>query len=813
MLPIDPLLPDIVARVREAGNVVLVAPPGAGKTTRVPPALLDAQLAGERDIVVVQPRRLAARMAASRVAHERGEKVGESIGYEVRFDRRVSAATRVRFVTEGVLNRQLAGDALLERVGVVVIDEFHERSLAGDLALALLRRAQLGARRDLCVVVMSATLDPGPVSAYLGGCPVLESEGRAFEVVTDYASGPDDRRLATRVSSAVRSLTKDGPDGDVLVFLPGAAEIRRAMDACADVAERRDLLRLPLHGGLSPEQQDRAVNPARRRKLILSTNVAETSVTIDGITAVVDSGLAKIARHSPWSGIPTLRVEPVSRASAIQRAGRAGRTRPGRCVRLYTRHDFDHRREYDVPEVSRADLSDTALVLHSLGVADLAAFEWFEPPGDAAIAAAAELLRRLGAVDASGRVTEIGARMIRFPLHPRQARILVEAERRGIAREGCTLAALIGERAQRRDRGEAAVSGPSDLLDEMDAARSGGARGLARVAKQLGRLVNHRLGDSPATDEAFDDAVMISTLCGYPDRIARRRRPRSAELVFSGGGSGTLSQDSVVVDAQLVVAVDAEEVTRGGRKQTVVRRASAVDPDWLLDLYTDRISDADEHVWNRDRKRVDRVSRILYGDFAIDEDDAVVDRSRSGPVLATAAAAVGIERFVSADDLAQLRARVAFVSQTFPDSGVMPIDDDAVGRALVAACEGLVSFEELRGANLLAAIRREVGTEQRFVDEVAPSHIALPKRRRVPVHYEADRPPWIESRLQDFFGMTDGPTVGGGRVALVLHLLAPNRRAVQVTSDLAGFWDRHYPSIRKQLMRRYPKHAWPESPV
>lgn len=813
MLPIDPLLPDVVARIRDDGNVVLVAPPGAGKTTRVPPALLDAGVAGDRDIVVVQPRRLAARMAATRVADERGEPIGHTIGYEVRFDRKVGRRTRIRFVTEGVLNRQLASDPSLDRVGVVIIDEFHERHLAGDLALALLRRAQLGSRPDLRIAVMSATLDAGPVAAFLGDCPVLESEGRAFDVAIDYADDADDRRLATRVSAGVRSLTRDGVDGDILVFLPGAAEIRRATQACAEVVERRGLVCLPLHGSLPPGEQDRAVRPAHRPKLILSTNVAETSVTIDGITSVIDSGLAKIARHSPWSGIPTLRVESVSQASAIQRAGRAGRTREGRCLRLYTRHDFDHRRAYDTPEVLRADLSDTALVLHSLGVRDLAVFEWFEPPAEPAVEAAEELLGRLGAIDATGAITEVGARMVRFPLHPRQARILVETERRGVARAGCTLTALVGERALRRDRRDAHVAGPSDLLDEMDAVRSGGGRSIARAAKQLERLVDLKRGDPPESDEAFDRAVQIATLCGYPDRVARRRRPRGAELVFAAGGSGTLSPDSVVVDAELVVAVDAEEVVRNGRKSTVVRRASEVEVEWLLDLYTDRIDDADEHVWNRDRKRVERVSRILYDGFVIDEDAAVVDRSRSGPVLAEAAAGAGIERFVDAGDLAQLRARAAFVAATFPEADVSPIDDAAVERALAAACEHLVSFDELRGADVLGALRRAGSADRRFFDQMAPPHIALPQRRRVPVHYETDRPPWIESRLQDFFGMIDGPTVAAGRVPVVLHLLAPNRRAVQVTSDLAGFWERHYPAIRKQLMRRYPKHAWPESPV
>ena len=722
-------------------------------------------------------------------------------------------------MTEGVLNRQLSTDPKLARVGVVIIDEFHERHLTGDVALALLRRSQLTTRPELRIVVMSATLDAGPVAAFLGDCPVIESQGRAFEVEIEHAERADDRRLSSQVSSALRAVTRDSNDGDVLVFLPGAAEIRHAMEACAEVAERRGLLSLPLHGGLPPAQQDRAVARADRPKVIFATNVAETSVTIDGVVAVIDSGLAKIARHSPWSGIAALRVEPISRASAIQRSGRAGRTRAGRCVRLYTRHDFDHRREYDTPEVLRADLADAALVLGSLGVRDIGAFGWFERPTAASIDAAEQLLLRLGAIDTSGGVTAIGRRMLRFPLHPRQARILVEAEARGVARAGCTLAALIGERELRRDGrsgGQARISGPSDLLEDMDRMRdrsssiAGAVAGaVARAAKQLERLVDHRAAVAPENDQAFDQALLISTLCGYPDRVARRAA-RSPDFVFAGGGSGALSPGSVVVDGELIVAVDAEEVTRGASKATIVRRASRIEPEWLLDLYADRVSDADDHVWNREGQRVDRVSRILYDGLVIDEERTAADRSRSGAVLATAASAAGIDKLVDPEELDQWRSRLSFVASTFPDAGVSPVDDEAIERALVQACDHLVSFDELRGAKLLEAIRAQTAANRRFIDEMAPLYVALPKRRRVPVHYALDRAPWIESRLQDFFGTADGPRVAGGRVAVVLHLLAPNKRAVQVTSDLAGFWQRHYPSIRKQLMRRYPKHPWPE---
>src|SRR5918911_1552819 len=427
-LPIDSLLPEIVASLRgRAPNLVIEAPPGAGKTTRVPVALLDAGLAGDGEVWVLEPRRLAARLAARRVAEERGERVGDSVGYQVRFDEVSGPSTRLRFVTEGVLTRRLLSDPHLTRVGVVVLDEFHERHLQADLALALLRRLQQGARKDLRIVAMSATLEAAPIAEYLSDCPTLPSEGRRFEVAVEHLSRADERPLAAQVEGAVRRLLTDGLDGDVLVFLPGAAEIRRAQEACAPFAEQSGWLVLPLHGELPAAEQDRAVKPSEQRKIILSTNVAESSITIESVLAVVDSGLARIAGHSPWSGIATLNVARISKAAAMQRAGRAGRTRPGRCLRLYTAQDFAARPEHETPEIQRLDLTEPVLELHAAGIRDLHGFNWFEAPTRHALDAAESLLRRLGALDAEARGTKTGERMLRFPLHPRLARMLVEA--------------------------------------------------------------------------------------------------------------------------------------------------------------------------------------------------------------------------------------------------------------------------------------------------------------------------------------------------------------------------------------------------
>ncbi|RKH09479.1 ATP-dependent helicase HrpB [Corallococcus sp. CA047B] len=836
-LPIDPLLPDIVSTLRSARSLVLEAPPGAGKTTRVPRALLEAGLGQGKEIVVLQPRRLPTRLAAQRVSEEIGERVGETVGYQVRFEDVRGPKTRMSFVTEGVLGRRLLTDATLRDVGIVVLDEFHERHLSADISLALLRRLQETTRPDLKLVVMSATLEAEPVRAYLGGAPSLRSEGRRFDVSVEYLSAPDERHLDQQVLSALKRLFTQGVDGDVLVFLPGAGEIRRARDTCAEFAERHDADVLPLHGDLSPAEQDRAVRRSSRRKIILSTNVAETSVTIDGVAVVIDSGLARVASHSPWSGLPQLKLGKVSRASATQRAGRAGRTRAGHCVRLYTQHDFDGRPDQEAPEIRRTDLAETVLSLRASGVKDLTTFPFFEAPPAPAMEAAETLLRRLGAVDSGGKVTDVGQRLLRFPVHPRQARVIVEGERRGVGADAALLAALMGERDIRREaranlggggRAAAIVSGPSDLLELLERFREAGRSGFSsgrmqslsldagavqsveRVQKQLRRNVREQ-GSRPGRPEDVEQALMLSVLAGYPDRVARRRRPRSPELLMFGGGTTSLSEFSVVQDAELMVAVDAEE--RPGRG-AVVRLASAVEAEWLLDLYPDALEEVDTLQWNPDSRRVERLTRLAYGNLMLEETRTPAPPSEEAArVLAEAALAAGPERFAEPEALEQWRTRVALLAKAFPEAGFPAVDANFLRDALASLCVGARSFSDLEGVSLLDALYTRLTQEQqRLLANHAPERVTLPGGRGVKVHYEPGKPPWVESRLQDFFGLAQGPSVGAGRVPLVLHLLAPNMRAVQVTTDLAGFWERHYPAIRKELCRKYPRHSWPEDP-
>jgi ATP-dependent helicase HrpB len=839
-LPIDPLLPEIVAALARERAIVLEAPPGAGKTTRVPPALLDTRWIGDQEILVLQPRRLATRLAAGRVAEELGQRVGETVGYQVRFEDVSGPKTRIRYLTEGILGRRLLSEPTLPGVGVVVLDEFHERHLAGDIALAQLAELQKTSRPDLKLVVMSATLEADPVATYLGGCPRLRSEGRRFDVAVEYLREADPRPLEHQVLAALKRILASGTEGDVLVFLPGAGEIRRAREACADLGERHGLELHALHGDLPPAEQDRAVRPSRRRKVILSTNVAETSVTIDGVCVVVDSGLARQASHSPWSGLPSLKVAKISRASAIQRTGRAGRTRPGSCLRLYTEHDFLGRPEHDAPEIHRLDLAETILALRASGVADMKAFPFFEAPPAAALEAAEDLLRLLGAVDATGKVTPVGRAALRFPVHPRLGRLLVEAERRGVGADGALLAALIGERDIRGESraqlgpnrlASRAVAGPSDLLAMWDRFREGertdaspsrlrslglepGAfQAVARATRQLGRAVE-RKAPTPLTEAQRDQALLLSVLAGYPDRIARRRRPKSPEVVLSGGGSATLSEASVVQDAELMVTVDAEE-RPGARSGVIVRTASQIEPEWLLELFPEGIEDFDALQWNAQNERVERVVKLSYRGLALEETrTGAAPSDRTSEVLAEAALAAGIEGFVDAEWLAAWRARRELLAQAFPEKNLPRADEASLRSALVSACAGLRSFEELRQSSLSDALSHSLdGEQQRLLAAQAPERLALPGGRQVRVHYEPGKPPWIESRLQDFFGLSKGPAVAGGRVPVVLHLLAPNQRAVQVTTDLAGFWQRHYPSVRKELMRKYPRHAWPEDPL
>ncbi|MEZ0310205.1 MAG: ATP-dependent helicase HrpB [Myxococcota bacterium] len=805
MLPIEALKDDIVRVMTAGGRLVLEAPPGAGKTTQVPRYLLDAGIADRGEIIVVQPRRLACRMAARFVSRQLGEKVGERVGYQVRFEEAVSAKTQVRFVTEGLLVRELIRSPKLHGVACVVFDEFHERHLDAELALTLCAQLKDGERSDLGVIVMSATLDAEPIADWLDA-ERLRSEGRRFPVTSEYVGSPGQRPLEQSVAAQVKRALNTY-EGDVLVFLPGVGEIMRCMGALGGI----NALVLPLHGELSPEEQDRAVNPGERRKVVLATNVAETSVTIDGIGVVVDTGLARVAAHDPWTGMPTLKLQRISRASADQRAGRAGRTRAGHCIRMFAAGELVA--DFDTPEIQRLDLCDAVLTIRSAGY-DPASLPWFEPPRSHALEVASELLVMLGALDGKGTLTAIGRDMLRYPAHPRLGRVMVEARRRGVAGDAALIVALLAERdvtAQRRANmaASADVIAIADAVLELERARFdvgsadrlglrlGPVRQVLRARDQLRRIAGNDRRDD-------DVALRMALLAGFPDRVAKvLSRPRDADapLATYGSGSALLSRNSVVGEPWLI-ALDAEQ--RG--QAPLVRSACAIESDWLIELFADRIIETDELVWNAERQRVDRVSRMSYGALTIDEDKKPAEPSaEAAAVLMEQLKRKGLGDVLDVEMLEQLKGRVTLARANGLD---LPSVDELLTQALANA--SATSFAQVRDAALLGQVQAQLAATS--LDSKVPATWKLSNGKSLRIHYEAGKPPWVESFLQDFFGTERGPRILDGRVALTMHLLGPNKRPLQVTSDLASFWDTHYPELKPQLSRRYPRHHWPDNP-
>ncbi len=844
-LPIDVSLPEIIAALGRHPTLIISAPPGAGKTTRVPRALYHAGFADYGDILVLEPRRLAARLASARVAEELGEHLGKTVGYTIRFENVGGPQTKIRFLTEGVLSRRIVQDPLLSGVSVVILDEFHERHLTTDLALAFLRRLQAGMRPNLKLVVMSATLDVEPLASYLGQCPVIRAQGLCFDAPVEYEVKNDDRPLHQKAASAVLRLTRAGLAGDILIFLPGAFEIRRASEALTSLTALQGLIPIPLHGDLPAAEQARALQPAQGRKVILATNVAETSLTIPGIAAVIDSGLAWTAGHSTWNGLPTISLTKISKASAQQRAGRAGRTRDGRVVRLYTRADFQTRCEFEIPEIRRSDLAETVLTLHGANVPSIDSLPWLEPPPKGALKAAESLLTQLGALDRNRSLTDTGRRMLRFPVHPRLARMITEGERLGVPSEIALVAGLLSERDIRLDtrsqlhndsKGSVdfpRATGRSDLIEMSDLFREAQAAGFdsdrllnlgldprATQAVERTRRQITRLAAPPPTRptkllsaDQIEEAVLIAILAGFPDRVAKRRARGSNEFVCSGGGSAQLSRSSVVHEAPLIVAVDAEERSsgRGVSARVRLRLASAIEAEWLAGLFPDAIELNSELVWNQAAGRVDQTRSTVYGQICLESRVQPAPPSEeASQLLKIAALERGFSVFKDGDVLPALLARLQLLAKCFPEAGITMVGDADLNAAVTEACQQKRTLGDLSKTSLSDTLLRTLSKRQLdLLRRETPEHISLPSRRSVRIHYEQDRSPWIESRLQDFFGMIASPTLCAGQVPVTVHLLAPNGRAVQVTQDLAGFWKRHYPTLRRELQRRYPRHAWP----
>lgn len=840
-LPIDSVLPQLIESLKTSNSVVLKAPAGAGKTTRVPPAILDAGLAGDGQIVMLQPRRVAARAAARRISFERGTKLGEDVGYQVRFDEQVTARTRIRVVTEGVLLRMLFDDPFLERLGVVVFDEFHERSLSSDVALGMVWRIQQTVRPDLRIVVMSATLAAEPIAQFLGGCPIVESAGRTFPVEVRYLKYPDQSPITQQAADAVLSML-DRTSGDMLVFLPGVGEIRRTEQ---DLADRlKDVAIMPLYGDLPAEQQDAVLSPCARRKVVLATNVAETSITVDGITVVIDAGLARVPTFDPTVGLDRLELKKCSKASADQRAGRAGRTAPGVCLRLWDERSQMLRPEFEEPEVRRVDLAGTVLQLMCWGERDIAAFPWFEPPKPVAVEQALDLLKRLDAITADG-VTKLGELIARFPSHPRIGRLLLEGQSRGVAERVALLAALLSERdpfmrgpeSGGRPQMHAKLRSQSDTLDRLTAVEEFASRGrrdsllgainvnsakfliraaeqfLSMLPRQRSRVEARSEGEASTRSETLNDpsdvAVMRSLLAAFPDRLAKRRAPRDRRGVMVGGRGVKLAPQSGVEDGEFFLCINVD----AGQGEADVREASLVEREWLM---AEHMRTVDELFFHPSQKRVAARRRTYWDDLLIDESTAPLPKQPSvGDVLFEALAENPSVAFPSEDEsVANFLVRVRCLAQWRPDYELPTFDDESLRSVLKQLCEGRSSVDELRKAPWFDYLQAALTpAQQQAVQREAPERIEVPSGSKVRLQYELNRPPVLAVRMQEVFGLVETPRVAGGRVPVLMHLLAPNMRPEQITEDLRSFWDNVYPTIRKSLRVRYPKHSWPDDPL
>lgn len=823
-LPIDALLPEITASLRQHPALVLVSPPGSGKTTRVPPALLDAGLAGHGRIVVLQPRRVAARLAARRISEERGGVVGREVGYSVRFERVVSEETRIEVVTEGLLTRRLQADPFLEGTSIVVLDEFHERSGHVDLALALVREAWEAGRDDLRVVVMSATMDPGPVAGFLRGAPVIRAEGRAHPVEIVYDPRPDERPAPQRCADGVRQALLAQQRGHVLAFLPGQGEIRRAAEILEDAARAGDRALanvdvLPLYGGLSAEAQDRALMPSRRRKVVLATNIAETSVTLDGVTAVVDTGLSRQPRFDVALGLDRLELGRISAASADQRAGRAGRTGPGLCRRLWTEAEQRALIPFDAPELARVDLAPVALAIRAWG-GDPRALGWFERPPEGALQQAEALLRALGATEGAG-LTRLGRALAALPLHPRLAAVVVAGAEEGCLEAAAAAAALASERDP-WGPGLSEAGPPIDLGARVEALLTqeraprevdrGAWRSAREATQQITATARSALGiRGPARRDLPEDEELVRVLLkGFPDRVGKRRAPSSDRVRLATGSGGVLDRRGDP-GTELVLAVNLEAGGPRDRGEHRVRLACALEAGWLprAAVTVERVLVFDPEREAVIGKRVTRYERLVL-DERPDPDPP--DPGATAALLVEAALARP-ERALTLDDSARrLQDRARFLRRVAPELALPDLDD--LRSLLVQLCVGRRSLHELRALDVAEVLLGQLPWPARAaLDRMAPETWPVPSGRSVRLEYPADGPPVLAARIQQLFGMRETPRLADGRVGVLVHLLAPNQRPMQVTQDLASFWANTYAEVRKDLRGRYPRHAWPEDPL
>ncbi|MBV8880387.1 MAG: ATP-dependent helicase HrpB [Planctomycetaceae bacterium] len=840
-LPIYSLEADLVARLRELPRLILSSPTGSGKSTQVPQMLLRHGFLESGQVVILQPRRLAARLLAARVAEELGVELGREVGYQIRFDDVSSPATRIKFVTEGILLRRMIQDPALRGVAALVFDEFHERHLYGDITLARALELQEKTRPDLRIVVMSATLDGDRLESYLRPCHRLVSEGRVYPVAVSHLPAPDERPIWDQAADAFSRSVRDGGEGDALIFMPGGYEISRTLDALRDRPESKGRLLLPLHGELTPREQDAAVARYSKPKVVVSTNVAETSLTIDGIRLVVDSGLARIPRYDPYRGINTLGIDKISRASADQRAGRAGRTAPGACVRLWTAQDHARRLPRELPEIRRLDLAEVVLTLKAAGIEDLRRFRWLDPPDESSLAHAEELLGDLGALKGAA-ITDLGRRMLAFPLHPRYARMLLAAQDFGCVHDAALIAALTqgrdlllrnvdGDTASfREDR--LGDKGTSDFFLLMKAWTFAAANGFrldacrragihAVTARQVGPLheqflrIAEREGLDATPRTAPEDALRRCILIGLSDRVARRADEGTLRCELVHGRKGLLARESVVRQSRLLVAAEVREVEgRKGEDKTILSLATAVERPWLEDFFP-------EDMRRRTEVFYDAAAKRVLADEALRFRDLLIESRRVEPPPADAASRLLAEEILAGRiklsgwtvAVDQWILRLELLARVCPELGVAPIAEADRRTLLEQLCHGAVAAKDVKDRPVLSVFRDWLSPAmQELVEKQAPERIRLMNGKTPKVTYVPEGTPFVALRIQELYGVIQLPRLGSGRVTPLLHILAPSNRPVQITQDLPGFWKEHYPKLKKELQRKYPKHEWRDAP-
>ncbi|MDF7826309.1 ATP-dependent helicase HrpB [Pontiellaceae bacterium B12227] len=837
-LPIYELRSELSDALKETNRIIIEAPTGSGKSTQVPQMVLDCGNAGAGEVVVLQPRRLAARLLAKRVAFERNGPLGGEVGYQVRMERVVSAKTLIRYVTEGILLRQFLTDPQLRGVSTIVFDEFHERHIYGDITLARALRLQ-ESRPDLKIIVMSATLDAGPLREYLSPCTELKSEGRMYPVDIAYAKKRIDfnkHRVWDAAADAFEQAIESGAEGDVLVFMPGGYEISRTVEAIRSKRCARGFAVMPLHGELPPQQQDAAVGECSQRKVVVSTNVAETSITIDGVRIVIDSGLARIARFDPNRGIDTLLIERISRASADQRTGRAGRTAPGTCHRLWTEQEHVARPMQELPEILRHDLAEVILTLKASGVEDVENFQWLESPDPKSLARTITLLTDLGALDHAGKLTGIGKKMVSFPMHPRYARMLLAGDEYECVREACLIAALTqGRSILQRGKGGDTRGRRDDLLGDdnvsdfkrlmqawffadhnnyrVDECRKLGVH--AGAARQVKPLYNRfmkmaeKAGLKVNRHEPNDSDLQKCILLAFSDQVAKRRDVGTLHCEVVHGRTGDLDRDSVVRDSELVVAAEIAEIE--GRGLNVrLNLCTAVSEAWLDELFPEDIEERVDTVFDPALKRV--VSKHWKSFRGLELNASMkqeVDPQQAAELIAEEVLAGRLELYKWDDAVERWIARVNCLAKGCPDYGIPEIDEEAREAMIQEICLGAVSKKDLKHRAVWKTVKSWLNPMQlEMIDKQAPERIKLPSGLNAKVRYEAGQPPVVSATIQKLYDLNEVPTIGFGLIPVAVEALAPNQRPQQITQDMRSFWENSYPLIRKELKGRYPKHEW-----